>query len=244
MINIIFNWLVGLGLDRIYFHLKRLYYRNNFKKVFGEDSINNFYLVYGEMEIRPDVYNAGIQWPLFKPESPGHLFRVSSVISSTTPRSMKYLFEAFKNNTGSVPKLVSDREIVNKLETSFISIGGLNNLKTCSVLESDENNFFIFENFPSGRSPGIVSKKDKNIRFCITDDYDVGFIIKIIPKSFPQKTWIAVAGLGEWGTTGAAWFLSKNWKKLPQNNSFGLIIKTKFYQDESAELLYPENLLK
>jgi len=26
--------------------------------------------------------------------------------------------------------------------------------------------------------------------------------------------WIAVAGLGEWGTSGAAWFLSKNWKKI------------------------------
>jgi hypothetical protein len=37
--------------------------------------------------------------------------------------------------------------------------------------------------------------------------------LKIIPKSFPNRVWIAVAGLGEWGTSGAAWFLSKNWKK-------------------------------
>ena len=56
-----------------------------------------------------------------------------------------------------------------------------------------------------------------------------------------NRTWIAVAGLGEWGTSGAAWFLARNWKeveKIYKQKPFGLIIKVRAGKDESAQLVY------
>ena len=228
--------IILIFLGKIFSWLKKMFYRRNFRELFGNDSIHDFYLVYGEMEIRPEVYSNGIEWPLYKPELPGHLFRVSSLVSSTTPRAIEYLLGLFKKNADARPKLISDRKIINELDLSFISIGGINNLKTTSLLEHSENNFFRFD--ASGRNIEIVTKRDNGTRFCITEKEDVGFIIKIVSKGFPNKTWIAVAGLGEWGTTGAIWFLAKKWKKLPKNKSFGAIIRTKFRQDESAEMIY------
>jgi len=44
--------------------------------------------------------------------------------------------------------------------------------------------------------------------------------------------------LGEWGTSGAAWYLSYKWKeiyKYAKQNTFSIIVRVNPRQDESAE---------
>jgi len=235
--QIIFNIIGGamvLFLGWIYSKIKIKYYKHSFKGIFGKDAAENFILTYGQMRLYPSYDDKGnlIEWPYY--HKSGGKFRVSSIVSIAETRSVKYISESFGKIVNTAPKLFSDEEIEDKLDISFCSIGGLNNLKTKDILQSKEN---LFYDFNINRSdPCIISKKDKKT-FFIDHNNDHAFIIKIVPKNFPNRTWISVAGLGEWGTSGAAWFLAKNWKNLPKSKSFGVIVKVRFGQDESAEIV-------
>ena len=69
-------------------------------------------------------------------------------------------------------------------------------------------------------------------------DFDYGLILKIKPKQFPDRTWFTCAGLGEWGTSGAAWYLAKKWKDIhnfAENSAFAIIVRVKKDQDEFAD---------
>ena len=240
--QIILNMIGGaivVILDRLYLKLTKRYYGYGFKKIFGKDAEDNFFIVYGRMQLLPcfDQNQNPLKWPYFKPGT-DKVFNISSPISFTETKSAKYLSEAFGKAINTAPKLMSDYEIQEKLDISFCSLGGFNNFKTIDVLECEENNFFEMDLSESG---GIISKKDKEKIFSIDGTYDYGLIVKIIPKSFPNRVWIAVAGLGEWGTSGAAWFLSRNWgkiKKMVDSKPFGLIIRVRAGKDESAEIVH------
>jgi hypothetical protein len=52
--------------------------------------------------------------------------------------------------------------------------------------------------------------------------------------------WLACAGLDEWGTSGAAWFLANKWANLNQragSRPFAAVVRVRPGQDQSAELV-------
>jgi hypothetical protein len=68
--------------------------------------------------------------------------------------------------------------------------------------------------------------------------YDYGLILKIHPRQFPMRTWITCAGIGEWGTSGAAWYLGNKWKEIQEyfgDEQFAIIVRVSPLQDESAD---------
>ena len=216
----------------------------------------NLLLKINEQQIEP-IYEffEGIptrlkHYPYCKPDDPRRgAIKVGAVAPFNQIKSAKYLFDVFGKVTGRVPNLVSDYDIQNKLDISFCSIGGQDNEKTVEVLEKEENRFLTF-----GESGAIITKiqeekEKKNFvieekerdqhYFCHKDDgYGYGFILKVIPKKFPKRVWICVAGIGEWDTSGAVWYLANHWREMPESGSFGLIVKVRFGQDESAEKVY------
>jgi len=215
---------------------KKQYYKKSFKQIFGEDATKDFNIVYGKMVLLPSYKKDGtlVEWPYAKPGT-NNAFRVSSIVSFAGTKSAKFISESFGKNIGHTPLLTSDEDIKEKLDISYCSVGGYNNYKTVDILESEENTFFDIA------VPSIVDKENPNKKFNSDGTYDYGVIIKIVPKSFSNRTWIAVAGLGEWGTSGAAWYLSRNWKKIKKitkNKPFGLVIKVQGGKDESAEIIY------
>src|SRR4030043_1481377 len=230
--QIVFNIIGGIivaVLTAIYLELRRRHYKYNFKGVFGQDSDKEFFMIHGSLRHKDcfDKDGKPMEWPYEKPGAEGS-FKSTSVISLSGARAAKYLSGVFGKILRSSPEFISDNEKREKLEISFCSFGGHNNFKTIDILKSDENKFFDLH------ADKIVSKQD-NKEFRMYDNYDCGIILKLIPKNFSKKVWIAAAGLGEWGTSGAAWYLSRNWKKLPKNRPFGLITRTKIGQDESTE---------
>lgn len=241
--SFIFDFFLNFIIEILaspFLKLVKRYYKRDFQRLFGRDFSDNFFIVYGGMALRPSFNERGesMEWPYYKPGKEGHFFRVSSVVSLTSTKSAKYLSELFGEIGGIAPRLVSDYELQEKLDLSFCSIGGMNNLKTIDVLENEGNIFYDFD--LKNTSVSIIVRGEKE-RFSIDEVYDYGFIIKVVPKSFSNRAWVAIAGLGEWGTSGAAWFLSKRWKeiaKIVNNKPFGLIIKVKKGQDESAEMVY------
>jgi hypothetical protein len=65
--------------------------------------------------------------------------------------------------------------------------------------------------------------------------------LKIHPKQFPGRVWIACAGKGEWGTSGSAWFLANRWKEivkqLSNTDRFVCVIEVERLKDQSATLV-------
>lgn len=239
----IFYNIVGGGLVSLltFLGIKILdFFRSRrFKKVFGFDSENSYFIVYGLMKLAPSFDDKGIliQWPYTKPDVNGK-FNISTPVSAAEMRGAKYLSEAFGKNAKTSPVLIPDLEIRDKMDISFCSVGGLNNLKTIDILECEDNNFFTFASSPQIT---ISVKSEPSMKFAVDGYFDYGFIIKLRPKSLQNKVWIGIAGLGEWGTSGAAWFLARNWKDIEKNyrnKPFGIIVKVRGGKDESAQLVY------
>jgi len=100
-----------------------------------------------------------------------------------------------------------------------------------------QNEYFEFNLSGPG---SIVNKNNRQRVYTINGTHDYALIIKIKHRLFPNRTQICVAGLGEWGTSGGAWFLANKWKELRNkvfDNNFGAVIKVRSGTDESAELI-------
>lgn len=140
--NIVGGALVAL-LTLLFLGLSRKYHKWTFKGVFGRDSVDSFFIVYGLMRRRPSFTEKGepMRWPYYKAGT-DKAFNVSSIVSFAETKSAKYLSEAFGEVVGAAPKLISDYEIKEKLDISFCSIGGFNNSKTVDILRCDENTLF------------------------------------------------------------------------------------------------------
>jgi len=230
LMNIFGGFLVVI-IDRLIIYFQKYFKGLGFKKIFGGET-NDYYIVYGKMILNP-VYSSKDPFPYLKPNSSA-IFNMTNPVSYSETRASKYLSISFFNNLKSSPKLLSDDELNEKLDISYCSLGGYNNSKTISILSSEENKFYAFE------SNTITSKREKNKTFFIDNEFDYAIIIKIRNKYFPNRVQICVAGLGEWGTSGASWFLANKWKELKKcinGKNFGAIIRVRFQIDESAELV-------
>jgi hypothetical protein len=66
----------------------------------------------------------------------------------------------------------------------------------------------------------------------------VGVLMRLQNPYHPNHKLFVCAGIGEWGTSGAAYYLFKNWRKLYKRfgskTNFALIIKVNINSDESA----------
>jgi hypothetical protein len=234
----IFVGLIGgiivVALDRLIIFLTKKFKYFRFKQVFGSN-VDDFNIVYGKMILKPE-YQAKDKFTYLKPNT-RRKFYMSAPVSFAETKSAKYISESFSKWANKSPKLISDDEIRDKTDISYCSVGGLNNFKTSEILDSSQNRFYIFS---TNSTVTIVNKMDLNKSFAVDGVYDYAIIIKIKNRLFPSRVQICVAGLGEWGTSGGAWFLSNKWKEIRKkvgSKEFGAVIKVKGGSDESAEII-------
>ncbi|MEK7589220.1 MAG: hypothetical protein AAB479_01135 [Patescibacteria group bacterium] len=213
-----------------------------FRNIFGFNLQDPFYISYGVLQLGAHriLNDKGeqVEYPFNKPGRREVFGKIPYLVSDAQTRGVSYLATSFGKNSNVKPYLVSDIEIAQKLDVSYCSVGGRNNLKTNSIEEHEENEFFKFNISAPG---SIVGVKDSSLKFTVKEGYDYGFIIKIQPKSLQNRTWVGIAGLGVWGTSGAAWFLARNWKSIEKiygTRPFGLIVKVRIGKDESAQMVY------
>lgn len=251
VLNIIGGMIVAI-LSVLYLKFNRVMRKWWFKRIFGQDADKDgmYYVVYGKLSLREclDANGDRIQFPYAKQPRAGILspvgFSIQNPVSSSELRAAKYIASAFAYSAASQPILTSDIDIdlsESPLDRSFISLGNLSNWKTLDAFENPSNKLvrMTASNFISTLHERQVL--DKNKRF------DYGLILRIRPEQFPHRVWIVCAGLGEWGTSGATWYLSNKWKKLLWSNwfwwnpigfgkgtDFATIVRIKPGQDESA----------
>jgi hypothetical protein len=173
-------------------------------------------------------------FPFTKPTHPEMLFSAQRVASGCELRAVAYVGSALSLDGGIASKVIADDLIAGKLDIDFISFGAMSNLLTLNAFSNPANQFVDYDR----KSGFFVSKKDGQ-RLCdVRKGCDYGVILKIHPEQFPKRTWIVCAGIGEWGTSGSAWFLAHKWrdlaKDLKNSDQFACVIEVTPGQDESA----------
>lgn len=152
--------------------------------------------------------------------------------------ALSYLFHVLeKGKIGKVSSTVQDSEQTADLWGRSAICIGAHNFKTreimtkftsCQLLFNSNFTEIINRNYPVKiNSDGIKfyrSVRKKNLGDGL--DFDYGVILKIKDEYHPDKNILIVAGLGDMGTAGSAYFLYKHFDQLPYNQEeFGVLIE-------------------
>jgi hypothetical protein len=250
ILNIVGGIIVAV-LTSFAIWLWRLFENYRIKKLFGNDFKEDglYSIAYPEFTLKNSV-SKGETRPYKKPDSEdaGAGFSIENPISGCEVRSIGYLATMFGKHRVSAPHITPDTKIKNELDLSFIALGGpLSNSKTSEAQENSSNSLIKMK---QEKRSFFVTADDDELRMDYQKGYDYGLILRIRPSQFPERVWIVCAGIGEWGTSGASYYLCRRWmellkKKQKWHNLFGLrkdtdfaaIIKVEPGKDESAELV-------
>jgi len=142
----------------------------------------------------------------------------------------RYISEVMISKQTDICFLDSDQN-VGTTDFSYISFGG-HNLTVKLIQDSN-----YYDNTRKDR----FKKKGSSKEFICNNPigYDYGIIIKHHAPNNHKIIWICVAGLGIYGTTGAAWFLANRWEDLYKKFSdkdFEVIVKVDAGKDDSATI--------
>lgn len=213
------------------------------QRVFGPDFNRSsaYHIVFSPLILRPP-YTLD-PFPYTKPPAEGYVtggFSINRPVRASEIKAAAYISEFFGRSKVTA-KIVSDEEIANRSDLSFISLGGArSNFKSQDVLRSPANLFARkgddFKSFVEVESGHVIKS-------AIPDDtYDYGLILRISSPQFSKRTWIVCDGIDESGTSGAAWFLAHKWQTLFTktwgNKNFAAIIRVRRGQDDSGELAW------
>ena len=174
-------------------------------------------IVYGQLTLPPMQHQSrqDITHPYVKAPRGGGVLPLQGTYSITHPvsecevRASTYLTSILSSPGALRPHVVSDVEVNALLDSNLITLGGPgSNYKTADILASQAN---LFINMAHA---GLSLVSGGTLPFGCNQTNDHGFILRITPPQFPQRSWIACAGLGEWGTSGSAWFLANKWREL------------------------------
>lgn len=209
--------------------------RRKFKRIFGEDILqeSKFHLAYAILGLMQEKGSVSTH-PYIKPgeEAPGTFFSAEKAVSSCELRAAKYLAEVIGIEARQAPVLSADYDLMSQLNISFISFGGpKSNLKTRDAVENEGNELIGFDNF------NFFSKKSGRVVLHPEQSFDYGLILKLHPIQFPRRVWFVCAGICEWGTSGAAYYLRHKWKEIyrySKQKPFAIIVRVRNNQDESA----------
>jgi len=217
--------------------LRSLFVGRQFKQVFGPGVEGpTFTLVYAEFALAPSLA-AKSPFPYVKlGGNPQAGFSISRPVSLCELRSAGYLASVVGDCVGRTPALRSDADVRALLDLDFVSFGGPeSNFKSGDCQVNPGNRLAQFDQ-------QVTKFLDPNTGIPLADcsdrNFDYGLILKVRPAQFPNRVWLMCAGFGEWGTSGAAWYLANRWgdiRKQVKGRPFALVLRVRPQQDQSAE---------
>lgn len=251
------NWSTGLNITynvvggilticatESFWFLHRKWRRAHFKNVFGGGE-EQYRLVYAPLRLHPDVKalvparpGGGEPFVFVRKDTTHATFSATQTTSNCEIRAASYVASALGKDGGRNSTFVDCESLESKLDVDFVSFGLISNLKTIDVFNNAANDLITIS-----LNSGFVAKKGTGEPLLVEPraHMDYGIILKIHPMQFPERTWIACAGIGETGTSGAAWFLARKWKELEERaggaRRFFALIAVEPGKDESATLV-------
>lgn len=169
-----------------------------------------------------------------KPDS--GLIGEDKILGSCHIRTISYaisFFAMFRDPLNPI-KIVFDESVLNKWDGGFLCIGSADsNVKTYDIERFKENNFYTLSwNTTGGRCFNVRG----NI-YNIANNEDVGLLVKLRNPRHPEHVLILCQGLGEWGSSGAIYYLLHNFVNIydtSKGKDFCKVIRTRIGSDESS----------
>lgn len=227
--------LTAIAIDS-WHRIERYWLRRRFKRVFGFQ-VREFYLVLGSLGLNKTAQDCPPAYP--KDPTRQLAIKASSVTSHCEIEGGSFISLALLEKSRIRTVVVADEAVKNKLDFDFIAFGAMSNTKTEDMFRNDGNNLAEY----SLSKQRFIRKRDQSVLYEPNGAFDHGVILKIHPTQFPNRCWIACAGYGESGTSGAAYFLAQHWtelegrlKHLPPDTPFLAVIEVERGKDESAKL--------
>jgi len=218
------------------------------RKFFGTGALGkDFVIAYGALKnSRHREPNVGMFWydkifhdGLLKPIVGPREY----MVSNCEVRSAAYLINALSTYRDQAVPVEDDVAAFQRLDRTIVALGSpSSNEISRLVLGEPENEFleFVQEGFD------LVYIRDKKNRKEFPESHspmpkDYGLIVKIPNSRFKGRLFFVCAGLGEWGTSGASWYLSNKWNQLRKEfgDAFGIIVEVNIGSDESARRVFP-----
>lgn len=226
IVNLIGGMLVA-GLIYFVSWLRKKIKARKFKKLFGESiTFGEYYLVYGEMK------PISSEKEYYKVEGLQSKYWTPSIVSANTMKAISIISQKISRFRKPYILIEADRQLNKRFAVSYCAVGGNNSL-THRVLNNKQNRFFKFDK-------DCIYSIYEDKHYSLNEGKDLGFIIKILPEFHDKHVYIAVAGLGVWGSIGAAWYLFHYWKKIvkfAKSNEFGILVETEIGSYENTRIL-------
>lgn len=166
-----------------------------------------------------------------------------NIVSDCEIRSASYIINTLSTFRKKAVAVVADATAFTNLNQTFVALGSpSSNEMTDFILREPNNEFLEFRQ--EGDTAFIYDKKSgkrfEGFQEPVRKDY--GVVLKISNLRFPSQFFFVCAGLGEWGTSGASWYLSTKWRDLQSKfgDAFGIVVEVGLGSDESARMVFPE----
>lgn len=160
------------------------------------------------------------------------------IVGSGEIRAASYLLNVISPFRKSAIHVEPDSVGIKDLNRTIICLGSSStNELTDLILREENNKFFRFGQ--ENEKTFIEDIKNNKKYFGFENPYkkDYGIIMKMKNLRFPNHFFFVCAGLGEWGTSGACWYLSKYWRTLSKTKQaeFGILLEIELNSDSSAK---------
>jgi len=169
-----------------------------------------------------------------------------NVMGDSEMRSASHLVQAlspYRKDGGSMT-VEADNHALSQLDRTLIALGSGSTNEVTRLILAEPNNDFL--EFVQENSSVFIRDKSTGKRFIafqgpVRKDY--GIILRLVNSRFPKTFLFVCAGLGDWGTSGASWFLAAKWNELHSKfkGNFGVVVEVDPGSDQSARLVFPEN---
>jgi hypothetical protein len=142
-----------------------------------------------------------------------------------------------------------DVSAYSKLNRTLVTLGSPSSNELTEIVLNERNNSFAsFGQDDKGAFIHLRQEKRKLYGFQGSPRTDLGLVLKLANTRFPGKYFFVYAGLGEWGTSGAAWYLANRWRDLDdRGEEFGIVVQVEIGSDESARVIeldrYPHKVV-
>lgn len=166
------------------------------------------------------------------------------VIAESEIRGASYLINALGKYRKEPISVENDAAAYGDLDRSFVALGSPSSNEISDLIQREPNNEFL--EFRQESSEGFIFDKKggrKFVGFKEPARKDYGMVLRLPNLRFPGHFFFVCAGLGEWGTSGAAWYLATKWRDLLRefgNSPFGIAVEVEIGVDNSTVRVFPE----
>ncbi len=233
-------FLVGLFWPRI----PKSYRKIQLRRFFGSDALGDgLSVVYGSLRDSRTLSPNGPTRRYVKLYHDGRTLEINGpagdIIGAGEIRASSYLISALSRYRKTPVQAITDVEALEVLNRTMVAIGSsASNEISDFIMRQEDNVFFSFGGDDEGSYVEHLPSKKRFRGFVPPFPKDYGIILKLKNQRFPRHYFFVCAGLGEWGSSGAAWYLANYWQSLGKDNELALVLEIEPGSDESATIVF------